>query len=182
MSSDDEIDKIWFSADLHLLHYKIVGICDRPVSVDEHDQWIIDRINEKVKREHRLYLLGDISMGSKIKTELLLSKINCKNKYLIPGNHDGNILNSTSFVDISLIKDFTFNSPSYPNIHIVLCHYPIASWNRKVHGSFHLHGHTHARFENTGLSFDCGMDAQNYYPISLSEVFDQMTKKSLNLF
>lgn len=120
-------------------------------------------------------------MGSKTNTEPLLAKIKCKHKFLILGNHDKNLENSTSFVNISQIKNFTFNSPNYPNIHIVLCHYPIASWDRKVHGAFHLYGHTHNRFQNTGLSFDCGVDAQNYYPISLEEVFDKMTKISLDL-
>lgn len=182
MRPDTDINKIWFTADLHLLHPKIVTICGRPVSVEEHDQWIINRINEKVAKEHQLYILGDVSMGSKTKTELLLSQIKCKNKYLILGNHDGNLENSKMFVNISQIKDFTFSSASYPNIHIVLCHYPIASFNRKVHGSWHLYGHTHARFDNKGLSFDVGVDAQNYYPISLEEVMDKMTKLSLTMF
>ena len=181
MRQDDDIKHIFFTADIHLLHPKIVDICSRPTTVEEHDQWIISRINEKVSKHDTLYILGDISMASKEKTEKLLDKIN-GNKILIVGNHDNNILTSTRFGEVKQIKNFTFNSPSYPNIHIVLCHYPIASWDRKVHGSFHLHGHTHNRFQNTGLSFDVGVDAQNYYPISLEEVLDKMTKLSLTMF
>ncbi len=120
-------------------------------------------------------------MGNKVETEKILQKIN-GNKILILGNHDANIEKSTYFGEIKQIKNFTFNSPSYPNIHIVLCHYPIASWERKVHGSWMLYGHTHNRFQNNGLSFDVGVDAQNYYPISLEEVIDKITKLSLNLF
>ena len=104
------------------------------------------------------------------------------NKILILGNHDNNIATSTIFGEIKQIKNFTFSSPSYENVHIVLCHYPIASWERKVHGSFHLYGHTHNRFQNNGLSFDVGVDAQNYYPISLEEVFDKITERSLIYF
>jgi len=181
MRPDSDINKIWFTADLHFLHPKITNICSRPISKEEHDEWLISRINEKVAKQHQLYILGDVSMGSKTNTEPLLAKIKCKHKFLILGNHDKNLENSTSFVNISQIKNFTFNSPNYPNIHIVLCHYPIASWDRKVHGAFHLYGHTHNRFQNTGLSFDCGVDAQNYYPISLEEVFDKITKISLDL-
>jgi len=182
MRPDTDIKRIWFTADLHLLHPKIVEICSRPTSIEEHDEWIISRINEKVGKQDQLYILGDVSMGSKKNTEPLIMKIKCKNKFLIIGNHDNNLLNSTLFTQITQIKNFTFNSPSYPNIHIVLCHYPIASWERKIHGAMHMYGHVHGRFQNSGLSFDCGVDAQNYYPISLEEVFDKMTKISLSMF
>lgn len=181
MRNDEDIKKIWFTADLHFLHPKIVQICDRPTIIEEHDEWLLDRINNKVDKHDTLYIIGDVSMTSKEKTEKILHKLN-GNKVLILGNHDNNIDKSTLFGEIKQIKNFTFNSPSYPNIHIVLCHYPIASWERKVHGSWHLHGHTHNRFQNNGLSFDVGVDAQNYYPISLEEVVDKMTKLSLNLF
>jgi len=182
MRPDEDIKKIHFSADLHFLHKKIVDICNRPTTVEEHDQWIIDRINSKVEKEHSLYILGDVSMGSKIETEKLLNKIKCKNIFLISGNHDHNLRACTRFTTIEQIKDFTFNSESYPNLHIVLCHYPIASWNRKVFGAGHLYGHVHGRFQNTGLSFDIGVDANDYYPLSLEEVMDKFTKISLNLF
>ena len=176
-------ENIWFTADLHLLHPKIVKICNRPVSEKHHDTWLIERINSKVAKKDRLYILGDVSMGNRVKTEKLLHKIKGE-KFLILGNHDKNIKNSTIFKAIWTRKNFNFNSPEYPNIHIVLDHFPIASWERKVHGSMHLHGHTHGRFNNTvnGLSFDVGVDNSNYYPLNLVEVLDKMTEISLNHF
>jgi len=65
-------------------------------------------------------------MSNKIDTEKLLNKMN-GNKHLILGNHDSNIKNSGIFKSISLIKNFNFNSKEYSNLHMVLCHYPIAS-------------------------------------------------------
>lgn len=180
MRTDEEAKHIFFTADLHILHPKIVSICDRPITVEEHDDWLIERINSKVEKKDTLYILGDVSMADKIKTEKLLDRIK-GNKILIVGNHDGNISTSTRFGEIKLIKDFNFNSPSFPNIHIVLCHYPMLSWNRKVQGAMHLFGHVHGRLEGVGLSFDVGVDANNYYPLSLEEVLDKMTKKSINL-
>jgi len=177
MRKDEEAKRIWFTSDLHLLHPKIVDICDRPVKVEDHDDWIIDTINQKVGKKDDLYILGDVSLGSKTKTEALLSRINGR-KHLILGNHDKNIKHSTYFKNIWERKDFKFNSPSYPNIHIVLDHYPLASWNRKVHGSMHLYGHVHGRFDNRGLSFDIGIDA-NDFPLNLEEVIQKMSKISL---
>ena len=181
MVEDEEIKHIFFTSDIHLLHPKIVDICERPTTIEEHDEWIINRINEKVGKKDKLYILGDISMASKDKTEKLLDKIH-GDKILIVGNHDNNILTSTRFKEVKLIKNFTFNSPSYPNIHIVLCHYPILSWERKIHGAMHLFGHVHGRTKNNiGLSMDIGVDCNNYYPLSLEEVLDKMTKLSLDL-
>lgn len=179
--SVSDTKNIWFTADLHLLHPKIVNICNRPISIEKHDQWLINRFNSKVNRNDTVYILGDVSMSNKIDTEKLLNKMN-GNKHLILGNHDSNIKNSGIFKSISLIKNFNFNSKEYSNLHMVLCHYPIASWERKVHGSLHLHGHTHARFNNKGLSWDVGVDNNDYYPISLENVLDIITKKSLSLF
>lgn len=173
MRPDSDAKKIWFCSDPHLLHPKIVAICNRPTTIEYHDQWIIDHINSVVGKNDDLFLLGDVSLGSKEKTEKLLDKIH-GNKHLIPGNHDNNILHSTRFVEITQIKDFNFNSESYPNIHIVLCHYPLASWNRKPHDSMHLYGHVHGRYNNPGLSFDVGLDALGYFPINLEQVLERM--------
>ena len=179
MRKDSEMKNIWFVADLHFLHTKIVEICDRPVKKEYHDEWLLDRINSRVGKKDELYILGDVSMGNKENTEKILHRMNGSNKFLILGNHDDNIKHSTVFKGIWQRRNFNFNSPSYPNIHIVLDHFPLASWERKVHGAMHLYGHVHGRFENRGLSFDIGVDANNYYPLNLEEVLDKFTKMNL---
>lgn len=180
MRTDEEAKHIWFTSDLHLLHPKIVNICNRPTTIEDHDQWLIDHINSVVNKRDELYILGDISMANREKTEKLLDKINGK-KFLIEGNHDNSIKSSTRFQHTTQIHDFNFNSPSYSNIHLVLCHYPMQSWNRKVHGSGHLYGHVHGRLPGVGLSFDVGVDANGYFPLNLEQVYDKLTKISLNL-
>lgn len=181
MRQDKETNDIWFTSDTHFIHPKIVSICNRPTTIEEHDEWLLQRINSKIKKNDTLYILGDVSMGNKIDTEKILDRMH-GNKILILGNHDNNIATSTRFKEIKQIKNFTFNSPSYPNIHIVLCHYPILSWERKIHGAMHLFGHVHGRTTNNiGLSMDVGVDCNNYYPLSLEEILDKMTKLSLDL-
>ena len=180
MRTDNEAKHIFFSADFHFLHPKIVGICSRPTTIEYHDEWLLDRINSVVGKKDTLYILGDVSMGNRIKTEKILDKMRGK-KILILGNHDNSIRNSTRFEYVTQIHDFTFTSPSYNNIHIVLCHYPFNSWNRKVHGSAHLYGHVHGRLKGVGLSFDIGVDANDYYPLNLEQVYDKLTKISLDL-
>lgn len=205
----DEIKKdmqtIWFVADLHSYHAKIIDICNRPVYLNyngekdlknkeyedllnhQHNEWLIkDVINKYVSKNDTLYILGDVSMQNRKDTEKFIDRLNGK-KFLILGNHDKNIQSSNRFIQISQIKDFTY-SKNELNIHIVLCHYPLLSWNRKVHGAFHLHGHTHGRNEYVndlkryGFIYDVGIDNKefgeySYRPINLYEIMLIMKKR-----
>jgi len=180
MRLDEDAKRIWFTADLHFLHPKICKICSRPVREEDHDQWLIDRFNSVINKHDQLFILGDVSMGNLAKTDKLLDQMNGE-KYLILGNHDESIKNSTRFKHKTQIYDFNFDSKSYHNIHLVLCHYPMLSWNRKVHGSGHLFGHVHGRVSGVGLSFDIGVDANEYMPLNLEQICDKLTKISLDL-
>jgi calcineurin-like phosphoesterase family protein len=57
---------------------------------------------------------------------------------------------------------------------IVLCHYPMAHWDRRHYGSWHLFGHCHGRFEVMGLAYDVGVDNNDFYPVSLDQVVEIM--------
>lgn len=176
MRPEEDLDKIFFTSDLHLLHPKIVKIQDRPTTIEEHDEWLINRINSKVGKKDELYILGDVSMAPRIPTESLIDKMNGK-KHLILGNHDNNIKTSNRFESISQIKDFIFKGKE--RIHIVLCHYPMRAWNRSHYGSYHLYGHVHGSLKPGIQSFDIGVDSNNYYPLSLREVLEKF--KELNI-
>jgi calcineurin-like phosphoesterase family protein len=202
-----DMETIWFSADLHHGHPKIIDICNRPVSIylegveanlknkvyrealnTAHTEWLVrEVINKWVDKKHTLYLVGDVSMAKRAEAEKFLDRLN-GNKFLIIGNHDKNIQNSTRFSQRTLRKDFTYNRFGL-NIHIVLHHNPILSWDRKVHGAWHLYGHVHGRLKNFGHSFDIGIDNPElldftggvHRPLNLFEVVEIMeTKRPLD--
>jgi len=199
-----EMENIWFTADLHHGHPKIVNICNRPIHIHSeeiiqdinnpiycdalnvaHNEWLMnDVINKYVKKKDFLYILGDVSLAKKYDAEKFIDGLN-GNKFLIKGNHDENIKNSTRFSQITQIKDFNFSKNNL-NIHIVLCHYPIDSWNRKVHNAWHLYGHVHGRLnKQNSLSFDVGIDNPElhkitggvYRPLNLFEIINLMERK-----
>ena len=153
----NKMKKIHFIADLHHSHSKIVDICERPTTREEHNEWLLREVfNKHIGKKDEVYILGDVSFANKIEAQKFVAQLN-GNKHLIDGNHDKSVKKLGNWQSISQIKDFTFSHDNL-NIHIVLCHYPISSWNRKIHGSWHLYGHVHGRFMNTGLSWDVGMD------------------------
>lgn len=185
-----DMETFHFIADLHHGHPKIIDICKRPVFLSDeqlsdipeekrsikfpefrrrlslaHDEWLVKEvINKWVGKNHTLMLLGDVSLAKKVDAEKFLDRLN-GNKFLIEGNHDKNINNSTRFTQRTIRKDFSYSRFGI-NIHIVLDHFPMLSWNRKVHGSWQLYGHVHGRLKNFGHSFDVGVDNTELHEIT----------------
>jgi calcineurin-like phosphoesterase family protein len=66
---------------------------------------------------------------------------------------------------------------------IWLNHYPMRSWNRSFHGSWHLYGHVHGRFSAEDaangwmLTKDVGVDACGYRPLSFEALRDYMAPR-----
>lgn len=184
----EDMKKIHFVADLHWGHPKIVPICNRPVNVpsfiinaiternkdkenwslfkdpdwksnmnEYHDAWLIKEVwNSHINRKDEVYVLGDVSLQKRKDAEKTVARLN-GNKHLILGNHDKSVEHLGNWSEITQIKDFTYSRFGL-NIHIALCHYPMASWNRKPYGAWHLYGHVHGRFANAGMSIDVGID------------------------
>ena len=58
----------------------------------------------------------------------------------------------------------------------VLFHYPIYEWDGYYKGYYHLHGHVHnpaPNFLPWAKAFDVGVDANNYFPVSIEEIIEK---------
>ena len=165
----------WFTADTHFGHTNIIEHCNRPFgSADEMDSHMIARLNDCVGEGDVLYHLGDFSFGnSRGKIEDYRSSIRCKNIVLLKGNHDPQ-KKSGWFVDLFTVVHDMFTVKvrvGGTSQKIVLCHYPLASWDGSFHGSWHLHGHCHGMKSDEGLfRVDVGVDCHRFRPLSLSEI------------
>jgi len=161
---------IYITADTHFGHDNIRNLCHRPYdSVDEMNAGIISTINQIVKPKDTLYHLGDFCWWNKRDyTKNIVAyreQINCTNIHLILGNHDF----------VGRIPPYLFQSISvYQEMHhsgvsVVLCHYPIESWNKKNHGSVHMHGHCHGNLTSVNTRrLDVGWDV-HHKPLLLSD-------------
>lgn len=165
----------YFTADLHLGHSKILEYTKRNKyfqDVKSMDDEIITRWNETVRVTDTVYVLGDFTLGSKRSAVDYLNRLNGKIN-IIPGGHD---LWARKFTDTSKVKILPplvsleyQQGNDYPLV-IVLCHYPMKSWDRSHYGSWHLYGHVHGNMKGEYNSLDVGVDAQNLYPVSLDEL------------
>lgn len=141
------------------------------------DEALIENWNRCIKRNDRVYHLGDFSFYNAKDTEVILRRLNGQ-KHLILGNHDRFASNSEVekyFKSISQIKDIRVGKQR-----IVMCHYAMLSWNVMHHGSWMLHGHSHGSLavDMTKKRMDVGVDAvPNLSPVNFDFIQAEMDKR-----
>ena len=181
---------IYFTADQHFGHKKIIEYANRPFSsVQEMDQALVDYWNAAVLRDtDQVYVLGDFTLGGFRQAAKYFAQLRGR-IFVIPGSHDQNWLQSSRFDQMALrsvggqlvtvlsplftleVSDYRLGDYDLP---IVLSHYAMRVWDRSHYGSVHLYGHLHGQLAGSGRSFDVGVDAVGFAPISLDEVMTRI--------
>lgn len=136
----------YYIGDTHFGHSNIIrhdtnNGCRSFSSIEEHDDLIISNINKTVTPQDNLYFVGDVSWYNPEKTAELIEKINCKNRFLIRGNHDRWAKDSKCkklFQGIYDIKQIEDNGRQ-----VILSHYPQMMWNGQHRGTIHVFAHVH---------------------------------------
>lgn len=108
------MNNIWFTSDTHHSHKNIcIGVsdwddkeksCRNFQTLEEMNKLIVNNINKYVKADDILYHLGDWSFGGIHNIWEFRKQINCKNIYLVPGNHDHHIKNDKVLPNCSYIE------------------------------------------------------------------------------
>ena len=117
-----------------------------------------------------MYILGDFCLGKRVKTEEILRQLKGR-KHLITGNHDKSLKGLENYFEsVSQIKEVKFTNNQFKFIDpeetfcVELCHFPMLTWNRRPHGTCHVHGHCHGGIdawnkESKELRVDAGLDS-----------------------
>lgn len=178
------MSQAYFTSDHHFGHSNIIQFCERPFSsIEEMNETLIQRWNEKVQPEDEVYYLGDFALtkNNDLVAEIL-DQLN-GTKYLITGNHEGAALNHRK--KFKWIKDYYELKVKDADCkngvqRIVLFHYAMRVWRGDFRGTWHLYGHSHGNLpdKNDQLSFDIGVDNHNFYPLSYPEVKAIMQTKN----
>ena len=176
---------IWITSDTHYWHTNMClgssvwqdkSGCRDFNSPKEMSDALVNSINKYVMQEDTLYDLGDWSFGGIENIWNFRKRINCKNIYLVPGNHDHHIKknkliecdtdwcynNIKNFLDLSLPCPEKISVPAQQLFNIlpeltkiviekqkfILSHYPIDEWEDMDRGSIMLHGHCHGNIND----------------------------------
>lgn len=166
---------IFFASDHHFGHANILtfkrddGTPLRDfVDIDHMNEHIIQKHNEVVRPNDKVYFLGDIVMSRKNSALKILERLNGE-KVLIKGNHD----QCDAKAYLEYFKDIR---GSHQFQGLIMTHIPIHTESLARWG-LNVHGHLHYNVVKMPLSqipdkryFNVSMERINYTPISLEEV------------
>ena len=179
---------IYYISDLHIGHKNAIRFDERPFSdIDEMESEIIKRWNAKVTADDDVYILGDVFYRCKKDRAEFLKKL-CGRLHLIIGNHDFEILKNEAalacFESVDKLKQIVDDGRR-----VVMCHYPIISWNMKYFGAYHVYGHVHTNVTEETMfmmkqerAFNAGCMLNNYEPCTLSELENNNREFKNNIF
>ena len=191
---------IYFTSDLHLGHANAIKFTNRPFqSLEQMNDGLIRNINETVMANDELWILGDFALKVNMDAaKQFRDQINCKTVHMITGNHDKDYTRDHIFQSVQHYKELKTEYGKF-----ILFHYPIYEWNGAHNGTIHLHGHIHStgsyntanlqkkyidRFPEKSFMkdsalglriYDIGVDANNYRPISITQIAELMNLRSI---
>lgn len=177
---------IFFTSDTHFFHGNIIKHCNRPFSsIEEMNETMIERWNERITNNDDVYFLGDFAWKKMSNTGAVIEVVKRLrgHKRWILGNHDKELRKTLApyFVDVDKLKEIKID-----NQPITLCHYAMLSWNKSHYGAWQLFGHSHgvlnhiAETQKNLLRYnqiDVGVDTNNFYPYSFEEIRDLIKKR-----
>lgn len=140
----------YYIADSHFFHGALNQRMDNRgfKSTEDMNSYMLEKWNNKVRKNDEVVILGDLSWGKAEETNELLEKLHGR-LYLIIGNHDRFLKNKNYNVDrFRWIKPYEELQDNKRKV--VLCHYPIMCYNGQYRldkdgnpKTYMLHGHVH---------------------------------------
>ena len=165
----------FFTADQHFGHFNIMRLSKRPfASLEEMNETMIARWNDKVRDEDTVYILGDLFFRAAT-VEPTLQRLKGR-KHLVLGNHDhtwtSKVRLADHFESVQTICEIDIDGKL-----ATLCHYPMLSYPQARRG-YMIYGHIH---NNTGDDYwplimrrgrmlNAGVDINNFAPVTFDEL------------
>jgi len=187
------MENIFFTSDPHFGHggkagnMGVIKFCNRPF----RDKWQMDDVlinnwNSVVSPSDRVYCLGDFFFCGKERAIGIVKRLQGQ-KYWLFGNHDKKSRKWKELTDLFVwtgdykeirVSDDGADYRNRPFNKIVMCRYPIASWNGMHHGSWMLHGHSHGSYNiDKNKIVDVGSDVWDYTPVSYQRLKKYMADR-----
>jgi calcineurin-like phosphoesterase family protein len=191
---EKDAEKMFFTSDTHFQHENIIKYCKRPFSnVEENDEEIIRRWNEKVPEDGIVFHLGDVAFGDPDKVDKILERLN-GTIYLVIGNHDWRrIVSQHAWRFEKMTQQINMKIGKR---HVILNHYPMLAFSGAWRGedaTYQLFGHVHTSpYTDEGLDqqrmkylftsqYDVGVDNNDFTPVSWKEVDQIINNQMMSL-
>lgn len=175
--------KNYYISDTHFFHENVLKFEKRPwETLEQMYRDMINLHNARVTKNDNVFFLGDFAFTKDGHSIHDLVKLLNGKPHLIKGNHDVFIgkknFNPGIFEWIKDLHELSDNSQR-----VILCHYPLAVWNKSHHGSVHLYGHVHSNTDSRhpilhtlSNAYNVSACLQNYQPWTLNEILERKNK------
>lgn len=169
------MQNVFFTSDTHFGHANIIKYSRRPFAdTGEMDGAIVERWNEAVGDGDEVWHLGDFTLRGRGFAAEIFSRLRGRIRVLgYPWHHDKHWLRGSSPLvsasghPVSIEPPLVVRRFDGPRLPVTLCHYPVAEWDCKHHGAWHLHGHSHGNHPARGKMLDVGVDVHDFRPVAL---------------
>lgn len=158
----------WYTADPHFGHENIITYCNRPFrDADEMDAAILANYADCVAPDDDFWIIGDFGFGGIPRAAFLRSVFDRLpgRKHLIVGNHDGKATLGLPWASVSQLTEFKDGGQR-----VVLCHYPMITWNGARYGAIQIFGHVHDNWLGTRNSVNAGVDVWDFKPVRIQDL------------
>lgn len=181
--------KTFFTSDLHFGHENVIEFDGRPWNtVEEMNEELIKRWNNRVEKGDIVYVLGDLIWKTMTNDAASLIKRLNGQIILIKGNHDRFLHNAAAKKALAGVKDYDDICVALDDgstRRCILSHYYIPFYNGHRHKAILLHGHSHITDEyymELGITqainskgydleiYNVGCMHWNYEPVTLDEI------------
>ncbi|MDP2925455.1 MAG: metallophosphoesterase [Nanoarchaeota archaeon] len=161
--------KIFITSDTHFNHKNIIKYACRPFkTIEEMNEEIIKRWNNKVGKGDIVIHLGDFGIGSKNEIIELKNKLN-GTIILLRGNHDHKATREAGFL---LVKG------SLEIENLILSHFPLSE-EEIPKGFINVHGHIHEKESFNGVNVS--IEKTKYEPLELEKLKESIKFKENKL-
>ena len=158
---------LFFTSDHHFGHGGARGLFRRPFATTaEMDGAMVASWNEAVGANDEVWHLGDFAVRQPAARIAALLDALAGTKHLIVGNNDGPA--TTDLPGWASVQHYA--EIEAEGMWLILCHYPLRTWNRIGRGALNLHGHSHGRLAPLARQVDVGVDLWHFRPITLAEI------------
>ena len=171
---------LWFTANPHYSHGKVIRFCDRPFpDTDAMNAYLLAECRASVGPDDDLLILGDLTAGKATSAQRdevqRVFRALPGRKHLIRGNHDQDWVCALPWDSFAETADIVVDKRR-----LFLCHYPMVTWPGARHRCLQLFGHVHNNWWGSRNSVNVGVDVWNFRPVTSGEIEARAARLPVN--
>lgn len=185
---------VWFTADTHFRHRNLIAKGHREGfdTIEDHDQALIERWNDRVRRDDTVWHLGDFAMGPARDFLPIVAQLH-GTIHLVTGNHDApwpanrdSAKHQRVWLDAGFASVQAFARRKVAARDVLLSHFPYegdhkpedraSQYRLRDEGLPLIHGHVHCLWWARNRQLNVGVDVNDFQPVPLALVEDWVSE------